>query len=171
MWRVFRRPDDARAAALIASTLAVAAIVVVPAASASRTAQPRATSSAGGISYHPTAAFPHNVMSFSFGPDSGTISILNSTGGPRIGASYQVTVKCAKFLPNGIVYWGGPVSRSAPGSFNEKGRWVFGYFKAGGRRQGRVAGEFATTGTCYTGANKVLAGPSFPVVSGVIRVS
>ena len=170
MWRVFGRSDDAAAAGVVASALAAAVVgVVAPAASAN--AQPHAASSAGGITYHPTAAFPHNVMSFSFGRDSGTISILNSTGGPKIGASYQVTVKCTTFLPNGIVYWGGPVSHSAPGSYDEKGRWVFGYFKAGGRQKGRVAGEFASTGTCYTGANKVLAGPSFPVLSGVIRVT
>ena len=160
-----------RVSALSALVSLVALAPAAPAAVADSGSGHRAASSSGGVSYHPTAAFPHNVMSFSFTTHSGTIDVVNSSGGPRVGASYRLSVRCATFLPGGVVYWGGPVTSSGAGSLNEKGKWAFGYFKAGGPRRGRVAGQWAPTGTCYSAAARSLAGPSFPVVTGTISVT
>jgi hypothetical protein len=149
---------------------ALALLVLAEPGAAARRA-PQASSSRGGVSYHPTAAYPHNVMAFRFSPHAGTITVVNASGGPRLGTNYRISVRCAAFVGNGVVYWGGQVTSTDAGSIDEKGRWAFGYFKAGGPGRGRVAGQWAPTGTCYSPAAKALAGPSFPVVTGVITVT
>jgi hypothetical protein len=167
-WRQGRLVALVRGAAVVA----VAALAPVgQAALAEAGSSHRASSSPGGVSYHPTAAFPHNVMSFSFTSHAGAIDVVNSSGGPRVGADYRLSVRCATFLPGGVVYWGGPVTKTGATSLNETGKWAFGYFKAGGPRLGRVAGQWAPSGTCYSAASKSLAGPSFPVVTGTISVT
>jgi hypothetical protein len=138
---------------------------------AQRSSGPRASSSDGGVTYHPTAAFPRNTMSFTLSGNSGTIRVLNATSGPRAGTDYTITVECTRFLPHGVVYWGGLVTASAPHTLNEKGRWAFGYFEAGGPHRGRVAGVWAPAHTCYGPAAKTLVGPSFPVLTGTIIVA
>ena len=167
-----------RKQSLALAALGVIALLPVPvgaAAAQSRAATqalPHASSSAGGVTYGPTSKVLLSLITFSFGAHSGTITVTNgygTTGTPE--AHYQIAVKCATFLGNGLVYWGGPVTKSFPSKINEAGKWVFGYFKAGGPHHGSTAGEVVPSGTCYSATNRSLAGASFKIGTGVITVT
>jgi hypothetical protein len=130
-----------------------------------------ASSSAGGITYGPASIYPRSVMKFRFDSNSGTITVENGTNTRPLGSHYVITVKCAKFLGHGLVYWGGPVTKNYPSNFDATGKWDFGYLRAGGPGHGVLAGEIAPAGTCFSAANRPLAGPAFPIIHGVITVS
>ena len=151
---------------------AVAGLVLVSQSAVAGTSTHHASSRpAKGVTFGPIGGFAETLVQFDFGIKSGTITVENGINARPLASHYRITVHCATFLGHGLVYYGGPVTKNFAAKLNESGKWIFGFYKAGGPGHGQGAGQVVPAGTCYSLKTKALAGPTTTVTSGAITVN